>query len=454
MNVGFETIGNATVICHDRVPVLVTDPWLSGNAYFGSWTLSHDIPVPQIEHIRQCQYAWISHGHPDHLCIESLKTLGAKTILLPSHRGNRIHDDLLTMGFKVMILENRKWTSLSDRIRVLSIADYNQDAILLIDVNGRLVVNINDAGDRGWGSFVKETTKRYKISFLLKLGGFGDADMINYFNDQEQRILPPAAKRDPVGQGMAIEAQLLGTRYVVPFSSMHRYQRTDSIWADRYTTNVEDYRVGFESKTSELLPAFIQYDCERDQLQEIRPEQRTIIVREPEYFGDNWSDQLESEEVKELQQYFAPIEHLKEAFDFLTFRIGGKEHRIELARRKFNKSLIFEVPRNSLVTAVRYRVFDDLLIGNFMKTTLHGNFGGANLYPNFTPYVAKYSDNGMARTRDELEQYFAAYKLQAPFDFFRHVIEVNCKRVITAMVSDESSLYRALAKTYHYLKSA
>ena len=45
MNVGFDTIGNATIICYDNKPVLVTDPWFVGDAYFGSWTFSHEIPV-------------------------------------------------------------------------------------------------------------------------------------------------------------------------------------------------------------------------------------------------------------------------------------------------------------------------------------------------------------------------------------------------------------------------
>lgn len=454
MNIGFETIGNATVICHDGVPILVTDPWLSGKAYFGSWTLSHEIPARQMEAIRQCQHAWISHGHPDHLCVDSLKSLSAKTILLPAHRGNRIYDDLCGLGLTVTVLENRKWTTLSDHVRVLSIADYNQDAILLIDVNGRLIVNINDAGDRGWGTFVKNVIRQYKVSFLLKLGGFGDADMINYFDENGGRILPPAVKREPVGEGMAIEAHLLGTKYVVPFSSMHRYQRTDSIWADQYTTDIEDYKIGFESTVSEMLPAFIRYDCERDTLEEIVPARRDIIAQDPMQFGDNWSEQLEAGEVQELNKYISAVEHLREVFDFVTFRVGGKDHVIELGRKKFERGLTFEVPRNSLMTAVRYHVFDDLLIGNFMKTTLNGQFHNANLYPDFTPYVAKYGDNGMAKTRDELREYFSAYRRQAPYDFFRHKIEANCKRVITTMTGDGSRLYHALARTYHFLKSA
>ena len=49
MDLGFETIGNATVIVHDRAPVLATDPWLRGSAYFGSWTLGWAIPPQQLE---------------------------------------------------------------------------------------------------------------------------------------------------------------------------------------------------------------------------------------------------------------------------------------------------------------------------------------------------------------------------------------------------------------------
>ena len=35
--IGFETIGNATITVFDDKPILVTDPWVSGNPYFGSW---------------------------------------------------------------------------------------------------------------------------------------------------------------------------------------------------------------------------------------------------------------------------------------------------------------------------------------------------------------------------------------------------------------------------------
>ena len=82
----FETIGNATIICYEKdEPILATDPWIVGSAYFGSWKLSHQIPPTQMESIKKAKYLWLSHEHPDHINTESLRGLKNKTVLLPDH---------------------------------------------------------------------------------------------------------------------------------------------------------------------------------------------------------------------------------------------------------------------------------------------------------------------------------------------------------------------------------
>jgi len=124
MDLGFETIGNATLICHDRGPVLATDPWLEGSAYFGSWGLSHEIPERQLANVCDCKFLWISHGHPDHLSLPSLEKLKDKEILLPDHYGGRIHEGLKELGYRVRVLSDGVWTQLSDRMRVCCIGDY------------------------------------------------------------------------------------------------------------------------------------------------------------------------------------------------------------------------------------------------------------------------------------------------------------------------------------------
>ncbi|MEZ0228892.1 MAG: MBL fold metallo-hydrolase [Planctomycetota bacterium] len=454
MELGFDTIGNATLIVHDREPVLVTDPWVRGPAYFGSWGLGHEVPDEQLADISACPFVWFSHGHPDHLNAESLPLFRGKTILVPDHRGGRIRNDLVREGHRVRVLEDRRWVKLSDRVRVLCIADYNQDAILLVDVGGTLVVDLNDASDRGWGTFVRRTVKAYERSFLLSLCNYGDADMMNFHDEDGEFIEPAAAARWPIGALVNEKLRTFGTTGFIPFSSLHRYERADSVWANRYCATMDDYANGFDPSLGELLPAFVRFDVLAGRHEEIAPRERPLVVRDPKDHGDDWSEQLERDEVKLAVKYFRSIERLATFLDFVNLHVGGRNHVIELSTRSFQRGVTFEAPRGSLVNALRYEVFDDILIGNFMKTTLHGRWPARSLYPDFTPYVAKYADNGRAKTHDELDAYFKAYRRRAPFDYIRHHFEERSKKAVRGALRDDSRLYKAAKHVYWRLRSA
>jgi hypothetical protein len=461
VDIGFETIGNATLIAHDAKPVLVTDPWVQGSAYFGSWKLSHEVPEPQLRAATGAEYVWYSHGHPDHLNADSLPLFKDHKILIPDHVGGRILKDLREQGHRVLVMPDRVWVPLSPRIRVMCIPDFNQDAVLLLDINGRLVVNLNDSGDRGWGHLVKRLIRTYRVSYLLALYGHGDADMINFFDESGRRI--PRPPKTPLGEWIARDTEAWGARFFVPFSSLHRYQRTDSAWASDRAAQPDDYRLGWDSQRAELLPAFIRVDCAKDDFTRIDPAPTEDKLYPPEYFGDHWDAPLEPGDVAQVRAYFSRFEKLSEALDFLTLRVGGREHTLTFAgRRRRVRGLTLEAPRHSLMTAVGYQVFDDLLIGNFAKVTLHGPWNRAMpLYPDVTPWVAKYGDNGGARTREELALYFAEYRRRDQYGYVRHLVknqlvapmEELSKNVLRATVGPQSDAYRRAKRSVRALRA-
>ena len=458
--VGFETIGNATVILHDRRPLLATDPWIAGPAYFGSWGLSHQIPAEQMEAIQKCEYVWISHGHPDHLSGDSLKLLSNKKVLVPDHVGARVFNDLREQGFAVRILKDREWFELSPRVRVLSIADYNQDGVLICDVNGRLVLNLNDASDRGWGGFVRKLTREYPRSFMLNLAGFGDADMLNLWDEDGNRLPLPA--RTPLGLTLSYRAICWGATSVIPFSAMHRYQRADSIWASCQAATLEDYENGFENDKVTLLPAYLRYDCKTDQAIPLNPKLNDGPAIDPKEFGDDWNEPLTTEDKAAVRRYFTAIEHLATNIGFLRFKVGGEETLVELNKRCFDRGLTFEVPRGSLTTALKYEIFDDLLIGNFMRVVLHGKWGPRGLYPDFSPYVAKYADNGRAKTMAELREYHHRYYRRDRVGYLRHRFDADFVLPLQAATSSllrsrlgaNSTIFRTAKKAYWFLRTA
>ncbi len=453
MNIGFDTIGNAIIIAYDNRPVIVTDPWFDGSPYFGSWTLSHEIPAEQRRAIAESEYVWISHGHPDHLISDSLTQLRDKKILVPAHHSSRIYDGLREEGYDVHLLADNEWIQLSTHIRILCLCDWNQDATLVMDVNGKLVVNMNDSSAIGWRWRIRKIIREYPQSYYLRLYG-GHADMENFFYEDGRRLDP---QRQPqLGRIIARATERLGARYFIPFSSFHRMQRRDSAWIQPYLADIEDYATGYDSRTSEILPAFLRVDCERDQVEPINPAANEVPILAPEEFGDHWSDQLEPEEFQQLRDYFLAFEHLPTFLDFLRFKVGGKEYVVDLATGKNETGITFEAPRQSLMTSIKYEIFDDMLIGNFMKATLHGRWGANPLYPDFSPYVAKYGDNGRARTKQELEAYFAEYKrrmgVAGRLEVFTTSLETSSKNLFRSLVSERSGFYQMAKRSYHFFK--
>jgi hypothetical protein len=447
MQLGFDTIGNATLIAYDRRPVLGTDPWIAGAPYFGSWGMSHEIPPEQMAAIKSADYIWFSHGHPDHLNAESLALLRDRRILLPAHVGGRIRKDLESQGCNVRELPVAQWVELSQRIRVMCLPDYNQDAVLLVEAGDALIVNANDASALGWMPLIRRLTRSYRRSFLLALTGFGDADMINFFDESGRRIAPRSMLRKQAGRllgpSVARLAESYGVRHFVPFSSMHRYQREDSVWGNACRTPIEAHAEGFQSKRCAILPAFVRYDLVADRVERIDPPAAAEVVLPAKDFGDDWSEDLDAEGVALATRYFRSIDSLSTYLDYVNLRVGGRDHVITLAKRKFNRGVTFEAPRHSLMSALQYEIFDDLLIGNFMKTTLHGEWPASRLYPHFTPYVAKYADNGHARTAEELNAYFAEYRrLAGSFAFLRHRLVSRAAQLLRSAIQFDSTAWR------------
>jgi hypothetical protein len=227
-----------------------------------------------------------------------------------------------------------------------------------------------------------------------------------------------------------------------------------------HTTQLADYAAGFESKGDEVLPAFIRYDCLKDSVTEIAPAARPEITLAPEEFGDDWSECLSAEDHRQVDAYFRSVLHLRTFLDFVNVRVGGQDHVIDLEPGGFGRGLTFEVPRQSLMTSVRYGLFDDLLIGNFMRTVFHGRWKEPSLYPDFSPYVAKYGDNAGAKTPEALQRYFRAYRDRAPVEYFRHqlshrlhrVFEEGAINVFRSFVPLDSRAYRLVKFAYRAVK--
>jgi hypothetical protein len=453
---GISTTGNATLIAYDDRAILATDPWFGEEnpAYFGSWGLSHRIPAACKRDILDAEYIWFSHGHPDHLNVASLEQIRGRKILLADHVGGRIHDDLRRRGFTVAILPDRRWVDLSRNIKVFCISTMLQDSVLLIDINKRLFVNLNDAASWDCTLLIRSIAAQYRYSYLMCLSGYGDADMINFYDEHGVFVVPAASQKPAVGRKISLRARSLGIRSVIPFSSFHSYQRADSIWAQNYITPLDEYGRGFDHQNHEYIPPFSHVDCSDGKVTPLNPASAETVVRDPEEFGDNWSDVLEQGDLGKLSDYFSSRERVRDYLSFINLRVGGRDNFVSLDGKK-GRGVTFEVPRNSLMQAIENETFDDLLIGNFMQTTLH-NIG--SLYDgDFNAAVTKFGDNGRVKSHREVDAYLREYRRRAGMDWYYHRLYESLLhrvgRAAIAYLPADSRMYRLGYDVYRMLIS-
>jgi hypothetical protein len=450
LQLGFETCGNATIIAYEAgKPVVVTDPWTEGQQYFGSWVLPYQFTTEQLSAIRACPYVWLSHGHPDHLNFPSLDHLRHATLLLPEHQGDRIVNDLTGLGFTVRRVKTGVPVKLTDNIEILTYPDWNQDsACLLLLGRDCAVLNLNDGG--AWASKprMRAILNSRKRRFVLALNNYGDADMMNVFTESGDFVVPPAAQKPLLGQRYAALLKEWNATHTAVFSCSHAYNRKDSEWAVKYETPLEAHGQGFDSQAGEFIPGYFSYDARADHWELSAMKSRPRAFLDPAEFGDNWADQLDAGEREEVTGYFQKFGHLHKTFGFVNARIGGKDHRVSLRGPK-EQGITFECPKNSFMSAIRYEIFDDLLIGNFMKTTLHG--GRRSLYPDFSPYVGKYGDSGKAFSDRDLKNYFAYYRGLYGLDYWLSMIEFQSVSRLRPMLRD-TPFFSAGKKAYEFLR--
>jgi hypothetical protein len=457
MQLGFETIGNATLVFYDNGrAILATDPWLTGTCYFGSWALDRPLSERELAAVVAAEYIWISHGHPDHLHPESLQLLPrGKKILLPDHYRCEIRDSLLELGFDVTVLPYRQWRQLSPRLRCLCLDNENQDGVLIVEAGDSLVVNLNDSPLCGEEGFIRGLVRRYDRSktYLARLCAV-DADMLNFVDEHGTRVVDPPEQRKPgMVWATARLTERLGFGNFVCSSSQHLYVRPDSVWANPYRILWSDVRRHWTRPQIRALEPFVVVDLDSGAYERKHPTQQSDTSQITDSTGsDDYSERLSEEEWSRVVAFFHRFELLRPRFDYLEFVVGGERRRVWLdpGRRKPQlrplRGFAFHVPRAALMATMECGYFDDLLIGNFMKTELHN----ARLYPHFTPVVAKLGGNAKVFTRAELRAFKRRYFRRNPGGYIRwHLEQLLAQGLdVARVVADHLGVKRPLKVLY------
>jgi len=411
----FKTSGNASItLLRGDMPLLTTDPWLIGRAYFDSWALHHSYSDADLQEILASTYLWISHGHPDHFHPESLALFEkGKKLFLPDHYHQELADSARNMGFDVHILPYRQWVRVENDLELCCLDNFNQDAILLMRFGDALLVNQNDSpfcGDKGFIKRIVEAHPNHK-RFIFRLIGVS-ADMLNFVDKDNNRITdqPESYKPGAIGENSR-NIQHLGIRYFCCSSSQHQFARSDSIWANAYDMTPDDMRTHWQADDVQVIDPFSHVqldDLSVTPLADWRTPE--VALQHNTTAADDWAAKLNTDDWQCVKAFFSKFETIRDIVDFIDIDVADVRERIQFHPSRTSRGVRFRLPKKSLMDTIEYGYFDDLLIANFMQTELIN----MRLYPDFSPRIAKYAGNAKIYSKRQLRGFFWHYIRRNP----------------------------------------
>lgn len=389
----FETVSHATLLLTPKdqaAPLLATDPWLFGSCYWRSWWLSNPPCEATIERIGQSRYIYLTHEHPDHFHVPTLRRLApeetasgqrgaAPTILVPDFLNMQMDAFLgADLGYRVERLAPDSWRDLGDGVRVMSLPYPNNDSVLLVDTPQALLIDLNDVKPRrGFleriGAQVRRIDKPRIALRSYSLAGPSNS----YFVDGQRK--PRLAAKNFVTAAQRQSSEV-GADYFVPFASQAIFRRADSAWANDFKVDYAALRHYWDG-APKLLPPYIRMDLEsfdydapdpRAYAQTPFTERQRAHVAEAE--ARERTECLSADDIARLRQVLNEERFAMLALfaNGIAFRVAGRRLVYDprtgrIADSDRHVSAQVDLPVGPFRDAVAFGHFSDLFIGLFGK---------------------------------------------------------------------------------------
>jgi len=233
-------VGHASVLLETRDVGILMDPWLKGFAFNESWAL-HPEPFISDDAWSRVTHIWISHEHPDHLSIPTLKAIPPErrrgiTALFQRHYSRTVHDFLASLGFAdVVELDHAKWRPLASGVEIYCRQIGHTDSCLAVrdgNPNGALL-NLNDCQTP---PTTLQALRRDVGCIHLLLDQFSIAGWAGNPDDHERKR---AAARRAL-DAFVRDFTLLEPRWMLPFASFVRFCHPSNAHMNEHINTIDD----------------------------------------------------------------------------------------------------------------------------------------------------------------------------------------------------------------------
>jgi UDP-MurNAc hydroxylase len=202
-------LGQACTLVEAAGRKIVTDPWLTEGAYFGTWFHTHllaDAGVSPATIPADVDYVFLSHEHQDHVDPDTLRTLRPDVTVLickfPSDRFKRFLQGIGLTNIRECVSGQEMDLGDGLKVTIIGTAEYTNDSAIVIEADGVRVFNETDCKP-SFHDLEREAAKGIDLGFYMFSGAnwfpilydYDEATMADQIQRRRATLLKSFVKR-------------------------------------------------------------------------------------------------------------------------------------------------------------------------------------------------------------------------------------------------------------------
>ena len=219
---------------------ILVDPWFSGSVFLSSWDLLSELKY-NINSINY-NYIFISHEHPDHFHIPTLKEISnpeAKTIIFHKTVDGKVLNFIKEMGFKTLECVNGDYNDLN--FGSLRVESNGFDSFFVYKKKtGVTYVNLNDYQVIDEKDLIKLGITN--VDFLLSQFTYA-----NWAGNKDDEQTPKKAQ-SIIYERLSKQFKILKPKKWIPFASYNYFSHEENFYMNKHVPSLDDIKKFAESK--------------------------------------------------------------------------------------------------------------------------------------------------------------------------------------------------------------
>ncbi len=248
-----EFVNHASVVIAEGDKAILTDPWYAGPAFHKGWSLLLETPDDQVRALlSRVTDIWLSHEHPDHFSVKFFKDFGD---ILRSRQipvwFQKTKDQRVAAFLRAEGIEVREMTfGESYHCGPISLTCYKDDwydSFVSFKSADQHILNLNDC----------HIDSPARAREVLKTAGACDILLTQFSyaawkGGPENRAWREAAAQEKL-DNIALQANLLAPRIIVPFASFVRFNNAANTYLNDAANQPRDVMARFDGADFDLV---------------------------------------------------------------------------------------------------------------------------------------------------------------------------------------------------------